>query len=246
VTDVVREDADGVAVLTLDRPEVLNALRVRTFEELAAHLDDIAAAPDDVGCVVLRGAGRSFSAGNDLKAMTAGDTPPRPGFQAETIDRLESIPQPVIASIRGHCFTGALEVVLACTLVIVSDTARIADTHGRWGMSPTWGMSQRLPRRIGQLRAAELMMTGRELSGREAVDWGLANRCVADGDLDAETTALARACLARSWHTLRSVKRLARAAQDLTLTDGLAHERATSRSAPDMAQQVTSFGASKS
>ena len=157
---VTRVDDSGVAVLTLNRPETLNALSPNLFNELRAHIDDIAAATDTVGCVILRGEGRSFSAGNDLKAIQAGEKPPSPHFQAETLDAIERLPQPVIAAVQGHCYTGALELAIACDLLVAADTAKFSDTHGKWGMSPTWGMSQRLPRRVGLLAAKEMMFSG--------------------------------------------------------------------------------------
>ena len=87
---VLREDRDGVATLTLNRPEALNAMSPSMFVELRAHLDAIARETEAVGCVVLQGAGKSFSAGNDIKAILAGDRAPSPHFQAETIDALEA------------------------------------------------------------------------------------------------------------------------------------------------------------
>ena len=110
---ILREDAGGVTVLTLNRSETLNALSPSLFVELRAQIDAIAGQIDTVACVVLRGAGRSFSAGNDIKAIQAGDRAPTPHFQAETLDAIEALPQPVIASVHGHCYTGALELVLA-------------------------------------------------------------------------------------------------------------------------------------
>jgi enoyl-CoA hydratase/carnithine racemase len=241
--EVTRTDVDGLATLTIDRPQVLNALSPGVFVELRRHLEEIAGDVDGVGVVVVRGAGRSFSAGNDLKAIARGEVAPGAHFQAETIDLIAELAQPVIASVRGHCFTGALELVLACDLVVASDTARFADTHGRWSMSPTWGMSQRLPRRIGALAARDLMLTGREVGAEEALAVGLVSRCVPDDELEGETEALARACLANSWHSLRSVKRLVRRSLETSLTDGLAYERATSRAGPDMQERIAAFGA---
>lgn len=240
---ILREDADGVALLTLNRPEVLNALSPRLFVELRAHVDRLAGESDRVGCVVLRGAGRSFSAGNDLNAIRAGERAPSAHFQAETLDALESLPQPVIASVQGHCYTGALELALACDLLVCAESAKLADTHGKWGMTPTWGMSQRLPRRIGALRAQELMWTGHALDGREAVAIGLANRCVPDAELASATLALAREIAANSWFTLRTEKALVRGGAGLAPRDALAYERAHSPGAgPDMNERLKSFG----
>ena len=244
MTDLVlRSDDDGVCTLTLNRPEALNALSPPLFVELRSHLDDIAEQIDTVGCVILNGAGRSFSAGNDLRAIQAGEKAPTPYFQAETLELIEAMPQPVIASVRGHCYTGSLELALACDLLIASESARFADTHGKWALTPTWGMSQRLPRRIGTLKARELMFTGRVVDGPEAERIGLANLCVADDELESATNELARRMLANSWHTLRADKRLINEGQTFTLAEGLEYERRTSPGpGPDMAERIAAFG----
>jgi enoyl-CoA hydratase/carnithine racemase len=243
---VTRADKDGIATLTLNRPETLNALSPRLFEELRAHVGAIGGALDDVGCVILRGEGRSFSSGNDLRAIQAGEASPSPEFQAETLDAIEAMPQPVIASVRGHCYTGALELALACDLLIASETAKFADTHGRWGMTPTWGMSQRLPRRVGLLRAKEMMLTGRVVSGAESATLGLANLCVPDAELEAATDELARSIAGNSWHTLRADKKLVNEGQRYTLAEGLAFERRNSTGVtPDTLTRLKQFGAKK-
>ncbi len=240
---VRREGHGGVVYLTLNRPEQLNALSPSLFVELRKHIDAIAATPDAVGCVVLRGAGRSFSAGNDIKAIQSGDRAPSPHFQAETIDALQALPQPVIAAVKGHCYTGALELALGCDFIIAGESARFADTHGKWSMTPTWGMSQRLPRRIGAARAKQMMFTGTPLTGAEAVAFGLANVCVPDDQLDATVDAMAAAIVANSWHTLRADKSLVNEGQEYALREGLAYERRTSPGAgPDMAERLKSFG----
>jgi enoyl-CoA hydratase/carnithine racemase len=239
---VERSDVEGVTVLCLQRPEVLNALSPKLFEELRAHVDQLAREADRVGCVVLRGAGRSFSAGNDLAAIQRGERASSAHFQAETLDAIESLPQPVIASVQGHCYTGALELALACDLLIAAESARFADTHGKFGMTPTWGMSQRLPRRIGPLRAKELMFSGRAVSGSDAVAIGLANRCVPDAELESRTLELAREIAANSWFTLTTEKRLIREGEPLGLPEALAYERKHSPGAgPDMRERLAKF-----
>ena len=200
---VLRSDSDGVSTLTLNRPEALNALSPLLFEQLRSHLDDLAASPDTVGVVVLNSQGRSFSAGNDLKAIERGEHASSAYQQAETLDLIEAIPQPVIASVRGHCYTGALELVLACDLLICADDARFCDTHGKWGMVPTWGMTSRLPERVGPLVARDMMYSGRVVDGVEAERIGLANRCVSEEQLQQSTDDWATSIVANSWHTLR-------------------------------------------
>jgi enoyl-CoA hydratase len=243
-TLVQREDRDGLAVLTLNRPETLNALSPGLFVELRAHIDELARQTDQIGCVILCGRGRSFSAGNDLKAIQAGETAPTRHFQAETLDAIEALPQPVIAAVQGHCYTGSLELALACDLMIVAKSAKLADTHGKWGMSPTWGMSQRLPRRVGLLAAKEMMFSGRVVSGEEAVAMGLANRCVDDADLMGAAEAMAAGFLGNSWFTLRADKMLINQGLNHTLADGLAFERNNSPGrGPDMEERLKRFGA---
>ena len=240
---VLRTDDGGIAFLTLNRPDALNALSPKVFVELRSHIDSIAASIDTIGCVVLRGAGRSFCAGNDLKAIMAGERAPVPHFQADTLQAIEDLPQPVIAAVQGHCMTGGLELALACDLLLAAESARFADTHGKWGMTPTWGMTQRLPRRIGPLRAKEMMLSGRNVDGKEAAAIGLANRCVPDAELESATLELAKQIVGNSWHTLRADKKLVNQGQDFGLEQGLAFERRESPGAsPDTAQRVASFG----
>ena len=240
---VTREDSDGIAMLSLNRPEALNALSPSLFIELRRNIDSIASQTEEVGCVILRGEGRSFSAGNDLKAIQSGETSPSAHFQAETLDAIERLPQPVIAAVQGHCYTGSLELALSCDLLVAGESAKFSDTHGKWGLSPTWGMSQRLPRRIGLLAAKEMMFSGRVVNGNEAVKMGLANRCVADENLLEESIGMAKSFLKNSWFTLRSDKLLINGGLDNTLQDGLLWERNNSPGrGPDMEERIANFG----
>ena len=121
--------------------------------------------------------------------------------------------------------------------------ARLADTHGKWGMSPTWGMSQRLPRRVGPLRAKEMMFSGRVVGGEEAAKIGLANECVPRDELMNRTIAMARGFLDNSWFTLRADKMLVNKGQRYTLADGLQFERTNSPGrGPDLEERLKNFG----
>ena len=242
---VKREDRDGIAILSLNRPEALNALSPMLFIELRQHIDNISTEQEKVGCVILRGEGRSFSAGNDLKAIQSGEKAPSPHYQAETLDCIERLPQPVIALVQGHCYTGSLELALSCDLLIAGDSAKFADTHGKWGLSPTWGMTQRLPRRIGLLQAKELMFSGRVVQGEEAVTIGLANRCVPDSSLLESGLKMAKSFLENSWFTLRADKMLINGGLDHTLGEGLIWERENSPGrGPEMSERIANFGKS--
>ncbi|USG60532.1 enoyl-CoA hydratase/isomerase family protein [Sneathiella marina] len=222
---VTRQDQDGIAIVSLNRPEALNALSPSLFVELRNHIDALRQQSDAIGCVILRGNGRSFSAGNDLKAMQAGDVAPHPAFQAETVEMIEDLPQPVIGEIAGHCYTGALELALACDLLVCGKGAKFADTHGKWALTPLWGMSQRLPRRVGIQCAKEMMYTGRVIGGQEAFEIGLANKCVPDPILSETVLQLARDMVENSWHTLRADKMLLNKGQEFGLKAGLQFER---------------------
>jgi enoyl-CoA hydratase len=215
----------GLATITLNRPEQLNALSPELILALRPYIDEIAAR-EDVHCVILRGAGASFCSGYDLKARERARSLLPPGFTAGMISALAALPQPVIAAVRGHCFTGGLELALAADIIIAAESARFADTHAKWGMRAAWGLTQRLPRRIGASAAKELMFTGRELNGKEALALGLANRCVADEALEEEIKSCAAAIMARAGPAIRWIKEQVDATAHLSLAEGLAHEAA--------------------
>ncbi|MBS0412556.1 MAG: enoyl-CoA hydratase/isomerase family protein [Proteobacteria bacterium] len=238
---VVREDRAGCAILSLNRPDKLNALTVDLFKSLRSHVDAIAADPG-VGVVVLRGNGRCFSAGHDLSDIAAGEAPPSPNFQAETIERLANLPQPVITAVHGHCYTGGLELALAGDIIIASASARFGDTHAKWALTPVWGLSQRLPRRVGSAKAREMMFTCRTLDGAEAAAIGLANLCVADDGFEAAVRQMAEAIASQSWFSHRANKRLLLETDGLPLSAGLAHESyRTEGAGPDVYDRLNAF-----
>lgn len=239
---VTRSDRSGAATLTLNRPDKLNALNVELFKELDAHVRKLATETASVGLVIVRGAGRCFSAGHDLSDIAAGEKLPEPFFQSKVIERLADLPQPVISAVHGHCYTGALELALAGDIVFAAEGARFADTHAKWALTPVWGLSQRLPRRVGTYRAREMMFTCRTVMGPEAAHLGLADFCVPDAEFDAKLEALADQILANSWFSHRANKRLVRDTDGLPLGAGLSHEiyRGEGRG-PDMADRIAGF-----
>lgn len=240
---VLRADAPtGRTTLTLNRPDKLNALTPTVFVQLREHLDAIAADPG-VRCVVLAGAGRAFCAGHDLEAIASHEPAPSRHFESETVDALEALPVPTIVKIHGHCYTGGLELALAGDLLIASESAKLGDTHGQWGLVPVWGMSVRLPERVGRSTAKELMFTSRRIDGPTAAAIGLVDRCVPDAELDTVVDALADEVVANSAGTNRIVKRLVADHADRTRTDALVHERQLPHGLPDdMADRMRSGG----
>ncbi len=239
---VTRVDADGLATLTLNRPDKLNALDPAVFVQLRAHIDAIAD-DDGVGCVVLAGAGRSFCAGHDLDAIADHEPAPSRHFEPETIDALEALPQPTIARLHGHCFTGGLELALACDLLVAADSTKIGDTHGQWGLVPVWGMSVRLPERVGRSTAKELMFTSRRISGADAAAIGLVDHSVPDEELDATVERLATEILRNSRGTNRIVKQLLADRAEIARVASLLHERELPHGRPDdMAERMRAGG----
>jgi enoyl-CoA hydratase/carnithine racemase len=235
---LVRLERDGaILTLTLNRPEKRNALNLALWSELERHLDAIEAAGDELAVVVLQAEGKVFCAGNDLAER--GARPPSRFYQAKLITRLADLPQPVIVAIQGGCFTGGLELALAGDIIVAAESASFADTHGRFALVPAWGLSQRLPRRVGQWKAREMSFTGLPVGGTEAARIGLANHCVADADLHAKVRELAEAIAAQSRHSVLAYKRLYREAADLPLSAGLAHEAVNSAGVgPEFAKRL--------
>ena len=243
---VLREQRGAAAHLILNRPDKLNSLNVPVFEALDAHVRAIAADPSGVAVVVLRGAGRCFSAGHDLGDIAAGEKLPEPNFQAKVIERLANLPLPVITAVHGHCYTGALELALAGDLILAAESARFADTHAKWALTPVWGLSQRLPRRIGTTKAREMMFTCRTYPGREAEAMGLANACFADDEFDAGIESWVAEIAANSPFSHAANKRLLDHTDGLPLPAGLAHEVYRGEGVgPDMRERIAAFSARK-
>jgi len=239
---LTREDRNGAAILTLNRPDKLNALTVEMFMLLREHVDAIAQQTDSIGLVLLRGAGKCFCAGNDLAGIAEGAKPPKPWYQGETIEKLASLPQPVVTAVHSHCYTGGLELALAGDIIVASANAKFGDTHGKWALTPVWGMSQRLPRRVGAAKAKEMMFTSRTYSGAQAEQIGLANICVADDAFEAEVDKLTREILGNSWFSHRANKKLVDDTEGLTLKAGLAHEIYKSEGrGPDSQERIVAF-----
>lgn len=213
----------GLCTLTLNRPDKLNALSIEAFRQMAAHLDRLNI--DEIGCLLLAGAGRSFCAGHDLDDLATGSEGPEVAhFETSLIERLANLPFPVVAAVRGHCYTGGLELVLAADIIIAAESAKFADTHSKWDLVPVWGLTQRLPRRVGEAKAKEMMFAGRTYSGREAEAMGLANLCIADQDFDAEVQRFCSDILANSRRSNATMKKLIRDTEPLTLAAGIAWE----------------------
>lgn len=242
--DLVRRENDGgAATLWLNRPEKLNALTKQMFEALAAHVDALARETRTIGLVILRGAGANFSSGYDMsEVLEHVKAHAKPHFHSEVIQKIANLPQPVISAVQGHCSTGALELALAADLIVAAESAQFSDVYARWGLTPVWGLSLRLPHRIGTAKAGEMMFSCRSYSGRQAEAMHLANFCFPDPSFDAELAALSAVILGNSWYANQVNKRALIEIDGLSLHDAHALELFKNEGlAPDSAQRIAKF-----
>lgn len=226
---------DSIAVVTLNRPDAMNALSRALRRELAAAMRAVDA-DDGVRCVILTGAGeRAFTAGLDLKELGS-DTSNLGAANAESAEEnpvkaIEQCRKPVIGAINGVAITGGFEVAIACDILIASTNARFADTHARVGILPGWGLSQKLSRMIGISRAKQLSFSGNFLDAQTACDWGLVNAVVPADALLAHAKALARDIASVDPAMVQSYKRLIDDGYALPFGAAMAHEHAFSSAA---------------
>ncbi len=236
---------DELALITLDRPEALNALSFAQLHDLSRQLDSIA--ESDARALLVTGSGdRAFSAGADIKELMgrtlveqrAGAT-----LGQSVLAKLDQMPMPSIALINGYAFGGGLELALACTFRLAAPSARLGFPEIKLGLIPGYGGTQRLPRLVGEARATELILTGRTVDAAEAERIGMINR-IFDGDLVAAGQAFAREMTGFSLPVLCLARDAIRRAHDLPLHDGLKIEADLSTLAfqtEDAAEGMTAF-----
>lgn len=239
---VLTEFTGSLCTVSLSRPAALNAINHEMFRQLKVVVEDLAGRADEVACVIVKGRGRAFSAGYDLKAVNELGLTAFADHEAETLEALSELPMPVIAQVHGYCFTGALEVALAADFVFVDEQTILADTHAKWGLSPVCGMSQRLPRRVGVANAKDLMFSCREVAGPEALAMGLVDRVFSAASLEAETLAFAQQIAANSAQSIRIQKKMLQVTDGLRINDGLDYEYTNSPgSCDDASERISRF-----
>ncbi|HEX4518312.1 MAG TPA: enoyl-CoA hydratase/isomerase family protein [Gaiellaceae bacterium] len=229
-TVLLSQPLPGVAVMTLNRPEVRNPLDIDSV--LAAHgiLDALESAPEPLRVFVVTGAAPAFSAGGDLTKYldlyrARDDFEHFLGELGRLLERLEQGPYVSMAMINGVCAAGGLELVLACDFAIAAESAMIGDLHIKYAQLPGAGGSQRLVRAVGVSRAKDILLSGRLMSSTEAAAIGLISRAVPDDSLDFETLRLAEQLTTRSPECIARMKRLVTIAAEEPLSRGLQLER---------------------
>jgi len=216
---------EGVARIVLNRPDALNAISGDLVDRLGETLDSLAE-DAKVRVVLLRGEGSSFCAGADLKFILSvlDDAPALNRYirkVKDNISKLERFPLPVVAATQGYALAGGLEILLACDLVIAAEDAVLGDQHINFGLIPGGGASQRLPRRVGQRKAKEMMLMGSRVSGTEAEALGLVNKAVPAANLLDTAEEWAATLRGKSPNGLRAMKELLNASANVSLDAGL-------------------------
>jgi enoyl-CoA hydratase len=210
-TLTAERDGEHVLVVTLDRPEVLNAINTQMGVDLLDLWTRLTAQPDLARCVVLTGAGeRAFCAGGDLKERD-GMTEHAWRAQHEIFERgfsaLLNCPVPVIAAVNGHAFGGGLETALACDFIYAARSARFAQSEVGLGIMPGGGGTQLLPRAAGERRAKELILSAAPFSAEDAHAWGIVNRLCEPGETLSDALTTARTIAANAPLSVRQAKK---------------------------------------
>ena len=221
--NILLEKEDGIATITFNRPDALNALNNQTRAEFYSVMKDVAA-DNNIKVVILTGAGRAFVAGSDIKELKQTTS-----LDAHNIHRLgmvvEKMEKPVIAAVNGFALGGGCEIVMACDIIIASDKARFGQPEINLGIIPGGGATQRLPRLVGVCKAKELILTGDIIKAEEAEKIGLVNRVVPGENLMATAKEIAKKIASKSQATVRLAKDVINKGMQTSLETGLDYER---------------------
>lgn len=215
--DILYRQAGGIAEITINRPQVRNAVRPQTYEELTAAMHRAADDPE-VGVVVLTGTGdKAFCSGGDVsdqqhRAPEIGRKHMRRLFALSSVMRM--MDKPIIAKVRGYCVGGGNEINLFCDMTVASEDAKFGQTGPRVGSVPIWGACQLLARYVGERKAREMLFTCRLYTAQQALDMGLINEVVPADQLDSAVSSLCQEILDKSPQSLRIAKLALNAGSD--------------------------------
>lgn len=240
--NIIFEKEEGIALITFNRPEAMNALNNQTRAEFREAIDEVAA-DDEIKVLILTGSGKSFVAGSDIKEFNK-TTP----YMAHNILRLgemvEKLEKPVIAAVNGFCLGGGCEIAMGCDIIIASEKAKFGQTEINIGIIPGGGGTQRLQRLIGACRAKELIFTGDIIRADEADRIGLVNRVVPMDELLPTAKEIAGKIATKSAAALKLAKTAINRGMQTNLESGLKYEYelySISLSLEDKAEGVNAF-----
>ncbi len=223
---IIVDVQDHISVITLNRPDALNALNDQLLAELGDALLD-AQRNDKVRCIVLTGSEKAFAAGADIKMMSSKSFVDAFGEDlfTEATDKITSIRKPIIAAVSGYALGGGCELAMMCDFIICSDTAKFGQPEINLGVSPGLGGTQRLTRFIGKSKAMDMNLTGRFMEAEEAERCGLVGRVVPAKNLMNEALGAATKIAEKSMITVMAVKEMVNRSYETTLREGLLFER---------------------
>lgn len=220
---VTREES--VALVQLHRPDVLNALNQALIDELVAVLEE-ADRDDGVRCIILMGSARAFAAGADIREIAeASAVEMLQGYRFQQWERMRRVTKPIIAAVTGFALGGGNELAMLCDIIVAGESARFGQPEINLGLIPGAGGTQRLTRAVGKYRAMELVLTGRQMTAREAEAAGLVTRVVPDELVLDESRSLAKEIAAKAPVAVRLAKEAVLKAYDTHLEGGLEFER---------------------
>lgn len=206
---LVYEEKEKVAWITLNRPEVLNALSMQLSEEIVHAIEKVRQSIK-IKFIVIKGAGNNFSVGDDIKEMlkwgNANDITRRVRYYQNMANQLEELDKITIAAVDGYAVGGGLEITMACDFVIATERAKWGMTEVDVGITPGWGGTTRLARLIGKRRAKEINLIGALHSAKRAVEWNLWNRVVSNDQLDSEVEKLLEVLRSKNQQGMRQLK----------------------------------------
>ncbi|MEM3770325.1 MAG: enoyl-CoA hydratase-related protein [Candidatus Bathyarchaeia archaeon] len=244
---ILYEKSEGIATITINRPEALNAFSVEVVSEILQALEDVKA-DESVRVVVLTGAGeKAFSAGADIKAMKGMNAlkARELSMMGEKLcSALENLEKPVIAAINGYALGGGLEVAMACDIRIASENARIGQTEINIGLIPGWGGTQRLTRLIGATKAKEMIFTGKMIDAKTAEQFGLVNMVVPQEKFREAVRQFALELAQKAPVALKVAKALINKGAEINLDAAIALERegfGVVASTEDLQEGVSAF-----
>jgi enoyl-CoA hydratase/carnithine racemase len=217
---------DHVALVELNRPEVLNAINMALYADIPRVFADLDDEPS-VSVVVLTGRGRAFSVGADMKereTMSIDDVRRRRRLAPTVFGSMSRCTKPVIAAVAGYALGGGCELALACDLIVAEESAVFALPETTLGVIPGGGATQRLPRLVGLPRAKDLILSGRRFSAADAERWGMVSHLAPDGAVVERAQALARELAANAPVALAQAKRALNASQSLDVESGVLFE----------------------
>ncbi len=213
---------ENIAIITLNRPDAMNALSRGLLEDLGNVLEEIRK-DNEIRSVIITGAGRAFSAGADLAEAGSGgedEMKARIELGQKVFDKIETFDKPVVAAINGYALGGGLELAAACDFRIASDQARFGNPEVNIGLIPSWGGCVRIPKLVGKAEASKIILTGERIDAKEAEEIGLINKVVPPDELESSATYLAGQLATKAPIAMRLAKDILSKAMEISIKEG--------------------------